>query len=188
MLFPGTPPRLCRTAPPALSLLIAAGIAALAAPVFAADDPCAGYKWDVSKQRALFASAPISLAATGNAAAAPGMAPNRLYRLQLLPASEVSFPVTPGKMSPPAGTFAGIFKLTVPVQGSYRIAVDLPLWIDVAANGKLVPATDYEGRHDCNAPRKIVEFTLDATQPLLLQLSGAGEAAVRLAITATLRD
>jgi hypothetical protein len=148
-----------------------------------ADDPCAGFKWDVSRERALFASAGATVPAGKDRASAPGVVPNHLYRIVLLPASQVAFPVTPGKTSPADGTYAGVFALTVPTAGKYRVAIDAAFWIDVAANGKLVPASDYEGRHDCSAPRKIVEFVLDGKAPWVLQLSGASQAAVRLTIT-----
>lgn len=151
-----------------------------------ADDPCGGFKWDVSKERALFGSSALSRAAGKNSVSAPGLVPNRLYQLQLLPASEVAFSVSPGKKPLIEGTYAGLAALKIPASGSYRISVDLPLWIDVAAKGKLVPAKDYEGQQGCDAPHKIVEFDLDARQPLLLQFSGTPEASVRLTVTRVL--
>jgi hypothetical protein len=165
----------------ALALLVSAGGAQALA-----DDSCAGFKWDVSKERALFGGAAQSMPAGKDGKSAPGVAPNRLYQLQLLPRSEVVFSVPPGKATATEGTYAGVVALNIPTSGSYRLAVDLPIWIDVAANGKLVPATDYEGQHNCSAPRKIVEFNLDGKQQLQLQLSGADQAAVRLTITRVL--
>ncbi len=152
-------------------------------PVPGADDPCQGFKWDVSRERALFATAGASLPAGKDPASAPGIVPNHLYRIMLLPASRVVFPATPGRTSPGEGTYAGVFTLTVPATGKYRVAIDSVFWIDISANGRLVPASDYEGQHDCRAPRKIVEFVLDGKVPWLLQLSGASQAAVRLTIT-----
>jgi hypothetical protein len=152
---------------------------------FADDDPCSGFKWDVSKERALFASTAVATAAGKDAASAPAVTSNRLYQLQLLPTSQVSFAVPPGKTSPLEGTYAGEVTLSIPAPGSYRVSIDLPLWIDVVAGGKLLSPTDYEGLHSCNAPRKIVEFALDGKQPLILQLSGAGQTTVRLTIVRT---
>jgi hypothetical protein len=170
----------------AIALLVSAVQASSAAQVPAAQvrgDPCAGFKWDVSPVRTLFATAGATLPAGKDAASAPGMVPNHLYRVILLPAGQVSFPVAPGKTSPGEGTYAGVFTLTVPAAGKYRIAIDSAFWIDVVANGTLVAASDYEGQHDCQAPRKIVEFVLDGKKPWVLQLSGASQAAVRLTIT-----
>jgi hypothetical protein len=149
----------------------------------AADDPCLGFKWDVSRERALFATAGASLPAGKDPASAPGVVPSHLYRIMLLPASQVVFAVTPGRTSPGEGTYAGVFTLALSAAGKYRIAIDSGFWIDIAANGRLVPASDYEGQHDCRAPRKIVEFVLDGKGPWVLQLSGASQAAARLTIT-----
>jgi len=168
-------PRSC-----ALALLLALSAHPAEAP---ADDPCAGFKWDVSRERALFATAGATLSAGKDLASAPSVAPNHLYRVVLLPASQVAFAVTPGKTSPADASYAGVFALTVPAAGKYRVAIDAAFWIDIAANGKLLSPSDYEGQHDCNAPRKIVEFVLDGKAPWVLQLSGASQAAVRLTIT-----
>jgi hypothetical protein len=171
----------------ALALLLSAAQASSAAPGPAEQvpgDPCAGFKWDVSPVRTLFATAGATLPAGKDTASAPGVVPNHLYRVILLPAGQVTFPAAPGKTSPAEGTYAGVFALTVPSAGKYRVAIDSAFWIDVAANGKLVPASDYEGQHDCQAPRKIVEFVLEGKGPWMLQLSGASQAAARLTITA----
>jgi hypothetical protein len=71
------------------------------------------------------------------------------------------------------------------MSGSYRVAVDMPFWIDVVSNGALVAAKDFQGQHGCTAPHKIVEFELVGTRPFFLQLSNAAADSVRLTITAT---
>ena len=146
-------------------------------------DDCTGFKWDVSHERALFAGTATPLNASRNGSAPPSVTPDRLYRLQLAPGAQVSFPAPPGKSSAD-NTFGGVVRLVVPAAGHYRVAVDAPLWIDVAAGGQRVPATDYEGQHACSAPRKIVEFDLEGSRPWMLQLSAAAEASVRLVIVA----
>jgi hypothetical protein len=160
-----------------LILPLAAGVTA----ALADDDPCAGFKWDVSAERALFNSSAVSMSA-----GLPGssrVTPNQLYAIKLMPATQVVFPVPPGRTSPAEGTYAGVFALSIPSSGRYRIAIDGPYWIDVVADGKLVPPSDYEGLHGCPAPRKIVEFLLERAQQLVLQLSGATQATLRLTIT-----
>jgi hypothetical protein len=166
---------------PAFSLVIALLVSAHATQAFA-QGPCGGFKWDVSKERALFATSARPQSAGKDAAAAPVVEPNRLYQLQLKPAAEVTFSLPPGK-KPGDGSYAGLAALKIPKSGSYRISLDLPFWVDVVTGGKLVPAKDYEGQHDCNAPHKIVEFDLDNQAPLLLQFSGVSQAAVRLTVT-----
>ena len=139
-----------------------------------ASDPCARYQWDVTHERALFAAAAAPVTAAKNGQSPPRIATDRTYRVQLAPAAQVVFPAVPGKASPAEGSYSGVLALTV--------SVDLPLWIDVVADSRLVSPTDYEGEHGCDAPRKIVQFPLEAHTTLTLQLSGASEAAVRVAI------
>ena len=153
-----------------------------AAPALA-DEPCVDFKWDVSKERALFAGTPQTLPAGKDVKSAPSVVPNRFYRLQLLNQSQVSFAVTPGKKAVSAPAFAGLASLKISAAGNYRVAVDLPIWIDVAWNGTLVPAQDFEGQHSCSAPHKIVEFDLSAVQPLVLQFSSAARESVLLTVT-----
>ncbi len=170
---------------PTAALYLCVLIGAQAAPVLA-QDPCAGFKWDVGRERALFGSSAQEQSAGTDADTAPALAPNRLYRLRLLPRSQVAFVAPPAKEAPAADTYAGLAAVRVPSSGSYRISIDVPIWIDVAANGRLVPASDYEAAHGCDAPRKIVVFDLDATRRLMLQLSAASQAVVRLTVTRVL--
>ena len=149
-----------------------------------ADEGCIDFKWDVSKERALYTGTPVSLAAGKDAKSAPAVLPNRLYKLQLVSQDQVSFAASPGKQAA-ASTFAGLATLKIPAAGDYRVAVDLPIWIDVASRGTLVPAKDFEGQHSCSAPHKIVEFELTAAQPLVLQFSNARVDSMLLTVTAS---
>ncbi|HEY3851607.1 MAG TPA: hypothetical protein VGL87_11580 [Steroidobacteraceae bacterium] len=166
----------------AAALIAAAPLSAFAQQNSVAADPCARYKWDVTRERALFAAPASSITAAQDGRAPPRIATNRAYRVKLAPAAQVLFPTSPGKASPPEGNYSGVLAFDAPVTGNYRVAVDLPMWIDVVADARLLPASDYEGQHGCDAPRKIVQFALEAKKPLILQLSGASEAAVRVVI------
>jgi len=57
------------------------------------------------------------------------------------------------------------------------------VWIDVASGAILAPVLDYEGQHDCSAPRKVVVFDLQGGKDWTLEVSAADRAAVRLAVT-----
>jgi hypothetical protein len=166
----------------AVALLLSAPAQRAGAETPAQADPCGGYKWDVSAERALFAATPKPIVAgKDRGSAAPAVA-NQLFAVTLHPLSEVSFPATPGR-APPSGSFAGIVALTVPAPGKYRISVDVPLWIDVAGGAILAPVLDYEGLHDCSAPRKVVVFDLQGGTDWTLEVSAADRVAVRLAVT-----
>jgi len=153
-----------------------------------ADDACAGYKWDVSKERALFAGTAAPLTAGQVPVSAPVVLPNRLYRVRLARQDQVTLARSVAKdaaagKTPDGDAYAGIATLKIPSPGSYRVAIDGPFWIDVLANGTLVAPQDYQGQHGCSAPRKIVEFELAKGQRFVLQLSNADRETVQLTIT-----
>ena len=165
-----------------ISMLLALLLGTLSATAWAED--CVDFKWDVTQERALFATPATPLSAGTEAKSAPTVLLNHLYALKLVPQDQVTFAATPGKKTPKAGANAGIVTFKLPASGSYRIAIDMPFWIDVVSNGALVAAKDFQGQHGCSAPDKIVEFDLAGTRPLFLQLSDAAPDSVRLTITA----
>jgi hypothetical protein len=150
-----------------------------------ADDACVDFKWDVTQERALFAGSATPLAAAADPKSAPVLLLNHLYELKLSKQEQVSFAVTPGKKSPRDGSHGGLVRFKIPASGSYRVAIDMPFWIDVVSDGALVAATDFQGQHGCSSPHKIVQFDLLGTRPFFLQLSNAAPESVRLTITAT---
>jgi hypothetical protein len=150
-----------------------------------ADETCVDFKWDASHERTLFAGSATPLAAAPDSKSAPALLLNHLYELKLSKQEQVSFAVTPGKKSPREGSYGGLVSFKIPASGSYRVAIDMPFWIDVVADGALVAATDFQGQHGCSSPHKIVQFELLGTRPFFLQLSNAAPESVRLTITAT---
>jgi hypothetical protein len=168
-----------------LPLLLAAVLAGASSTSVLADDPCTGFKWDVSREHALFGGSAASVIAGKDTASAPAIATDHLYELKLTPQTQVSFARPPGKTMLTDGAFAGLVTFRVTAPGAYRVAVDVPFWIDVVADGRLVATKDFQGAHGCDAPHKIVEYELAAAQPLMLQVSGSTQAVVRLTVTAS---
>jgi hypothetical protein len=168
---------------PLISLIVMC--LAMVAPIARADDACTDFKWDVSKERALFAKTATPVKAGTDAKTAPTLVPGTLYQLQLAPQATVHFASEPGRKSRADSDHGGIAAVKVPSDGAYRVALDVPLWIDVAAGATLLPAKDFQGQHDCSAPHKIVEFELANAQPLYLQLSSSASESVRLTITSS---
>jgi hypothetical protein len=157
-------------------------LACLAAGQLAHADACIDFKWDVRQERALFAQKPVAASAGTDLKTAPALTPGHLYRLKLNPQAGVKFEATPAKTAGP-DAFAGIAVLKVPKEGSYRISLEIPMWIDVVANGTLLEAKDYQGQPNCNAPHKIVVFDLAPARSLVLQMSRASSDAVLLTLT-----
>jgi hypothetical protein len=167
------------------TLALSAAAAIAAAQALAQDDPCEKFSWNVAHERALFAATPQAIAAGHDAASAPQLAPERLYQLQLAAAGQVTLQLPPGKKPATDSTYAGLAHLSLQQPGSYRVSVDQSVWIDIVADGKMIDSADFQGRSGCQAPHKIVQYSLPAARELLLQLSGAPSAGVRLTITAT---
>jgi hypothetical protein len=165
-----------------LWVMLALGVAASIAS--AQDDPCAKFSWNVDKERALFGGTPLAIAAGHDAASAPRLEPDRLYQLQLAAAGQVTLALPPGKKPASDSSDAGLARLSLQQAGSYRISVDQSVWIDIVADGKMLDSADFQGRAGCLTPHKIVQYSLPAGHELLLQLSGAPGALVRLTITA----
>ena len=161
--------------------LVAAGVAL---PV-RADEACLDFKWDVKKERTLFAGTPVLLSAGKDAMSAPSVVPDRLYKLRFTPQDQVAFAISPAKKMAGATVLGGLASLKLSAPGSYRIAVDLPVWVDVVSQHALLPAKDYQGQHECSAPHKIVEFELTGVEPYLLQFSGAAHDDLLVTITAS---
>ena len=171
--------RRCRTLSPAL--LLAMLLSPAIAP--AADEACQGFSWDVTRERSLFAGKGEAATAGRDSGAAPTLMPATLYALQLKPVGQVHFVATPGRKGP-EDAFAGLAMLQIPTAGLYRISADAPVWIDVVADGGLMVVKDFQGAHDCTAPRKILVFEFPVPRQVTLQVSSATSASVRIGITA----
>src|SRR3981189_1842234 len=102
------------------SLLLAIVLGGASVPALA-DDACVDFKWDVSKERALFAETPTAVTAGRDPTSAPAVVPNRLYQLRLNVQDTVAFAVNPGKKAATPPAYAGLATLKTSVAGSYRI-------------------------------------------------------------------
>lgn len=161
-------------------------LVAAALPALAAEDPCAGFSWDVGHERGVFATAPEVLAAAQSPAAlrsASELTVDRLYELKLTRQTGVSYVIAPGRPSATEAAYGGLVHLRVPSTGVWRISLDAKLWVDVLADGVAIQSGDYQGRPGCSAPHKIVEFTLPAGRSLTVQLSGDSAPTVKFAVT-----
>jgi hypothetical protein len=165
-----------------LWVLLALGVAA--GSCLADEDPCAAFTWNVAHERALFAGSPEAIVAGHDAASTPLLRSERLYQVQLAPQSQVAFVLAPGKKgSSPDGAYAGMGHFRLTQAGIYRVSADQPVWIDIVADGKMIDSADFQGRKGCSTPHKIIQYALPAERDLVLQLSAAPGAGVRVAIT-----
>jgi hypothetical protein len=170
-----------------LRCLMPAVIALLAVPAVAAELPdaegCRPFIWNVAAERALFAGTGERLDAGRDADTAPLLTPGRLAVLQLPAQGEVSFARPPGKTRLADGAHGGILRISVPADGEYRIALSSTHWVDVVDGGQTLRSGDFHGASGCKSPRKLVRYRLPGGRPLLIQLSGAVDAELRLTVT-----
>ncbi len=155
----------------------------LASQTALAADACEGFAWNVAHERALFATAPVSVTAAMAAGPAPTLDVDKLYEITLSPQNKVSFVLAPEKKALADGAFAGMVSLHIPSSGKYRVSLSEGFWIDVIADGKFAPTDDFTGAPECHAPRKIVQYVLAAGN-LTLQFSNTNSATVRVTVTA----
>jgi len=160
----------------ALLLMVAHGLAR-------ADDACAGFAWDVAHERSVFATAPSAQQAGHDVDSAPLVTTDRLYDLALSPQEQVTLAASPGKKALTDGAYAGLVRIKVASAGTYRVSLSRPFWVDVVKGGALIASTNFTGRPGCDAPHKLVQYPLPAGE-LLLQVSGATDDRVKIAVTA----
>lgn len=160
-------------------------VAALAwSSAVSADSACEGFKWDVSREHRLFMGEATAATAGKSLDDAPVLQLDRLYELGLSPQPDVRLPVPSSKKMLADGANAGLVRLKLSQAGQYRVALSMPFWIDIAANGQLIPSIDFNGAQGCDKPRKVVIYDLPANQDLSLQFSGLTDDKLRVTLTA----
>lgn len=84
--------------------------------------------------------------------------------------------------TPKEGTFAGFasFK-AAPKAGLYTVSLSAGAWVDVIQDGHVLKPVAFSGATACDGIRKTMKYEL-AAQPLVLQVSGAKDNAVSIAI------
>jgi hypothetical protein len=157
--------------------------AAASLPAVAADG-CDGFTWNVSHERAVFATPARPITAATAAGPTPTLQVDTLYDISLTPQDKVNFVMAPAKKALADGAYAGMVKLHIPMAGKYRVSMSDGFWIDVITDGKFAPTDDFTGSHACRAPRKIVQYPLPAGD-LVLQFSNATSPSVKVTVTAT---
>jgi hypothetical protein len=158
-------------------------LATASVPAYAAD-PCDGFAWNVSHERAVFATPAAAVTAASAAGATPTLEVDKLYDISLTPQDKVSFVMAPAKKALADGAYAGLVKLHIPAAGKYRVAMSDGFWIDVITDGKFAPTDDFTGSRECRAPHKIVQYPLPAAHDLVLQFSNATSPSVKVTVTA----
>ena len=161
-------------------LLLVALLIGTAARVWAAEEPsgCDKFKWPIDRERAvLTARDRLKLNSGSDVAAMPSTG----ITLSLVAPSDAKLP-SPPERAPKDGMTAGFasFKAT-PKAGIYTISLSAGAWVDVVQDGHFLKPKAFSGATDCDGIRKTMKYEL-AAQPFVLQVSGAKESAISIAI------
>ncbi|WP_027553535.1 hypothetical protein [Bradyrhizobium sp. Cp5.3] len=167
----------------ALTILAALSLGATSA--LAAEEPsgCDKFKWPIERERAaLTAPDRAKLASGSEQVALPSS--SSAVTLTLVAPADAKLP-TPPERAPKEGTFAGFasFK-TAPKAGLYTVSLSAGAWVDLVQDGHFLKPVAFSGATDCDGIRKTMKYEL-AAQPFVLQISGAKDNAVSIAILPT---
>jgi len=162
------------------SSLLAAALLLASTPAFTAGEPsgCDKFKWPIDQARAALTAPDRARLASGSDQAA---LPSTGITLALVAPADAKLP-TPAERAPKEGTFAGFtsFK-TAPKAGLYTISLSAGAWIDVVQDGHSLKPKAFSGATDCDGIRKTMKYEL-AASPFVLQVSGARESSISIAI------
>ena len=160
--------------------LIVALLIGTAAPVWAAEEPsgCDKFKWPIDHERAaLTAPDRVKLNSGSDVAAKPATG----ITLSLVAPGDAKLPWPPER-APKDGTMAGFASFKgAPKAGLYTISLSNGAWVDVVQDGHFLKPKAFSGATDCDGIRKTMKYEL-AAQPFVLQVSGAKENAISIAI------
>jgi hypothetical protein len=150
------------------------------APVWAAEEPsgCDKFKWPIDHERAVL-TAPdrVKLNSGSDVAAMPSTG----ITLALITPADAKLP-SPPERAPKDGTMAGFASFKgAPKAGIYTISLSTGAWVDVVQDGHFLKPKAFSGATDCDGIRKTMKYEL-AAQPFVLQVSGAKESAISVAI------
>jgi hypothetical protein len=146
---------------------------------------CANYEWDMRNEFALIAAdaEPAKTYSKGEPQA-PNVPINKKLAVTLFPTSQVNFVVEPERRGKKAEEFAGLARLVVPKDGTYRVSTVIPLWVEIASGaGERVRSNKFEMQSKCEKIFKSAAFPLRAGTPYWLQLSASGERETFILIT-----
>ncbi len=146
---------------------------------------CGAYEWDMRNELAIADGEAIAAQVFSNAdGAATPVSLDRKLAVSLYPTSEVRFVVEPEKRGKKAEEFAGLAKVRVDQEGTYRFSTVIPYWVEiVAADGKRIKSNKFEMQSQCKKVFKSAAFPLKANTDYWLQMSASRSKETAIIIT-----
>lgn len=146
---------------------------------------CGDYQWNMQRELAIADgdAIPAAVYIEPDDAAAP-LELDRKLGLALFPTNDVRFLVQPERRGKKAGEFAGIAKVRVPQDGTYRFSTVIPYWVElVTLDGKRVKSNKFEMQSQCKKVFKSAAFPLKANTDYWLQMSASRAKATAIIVT-----
>ena len=164
------------------ALVLVALILLAAVPAKAAEEPsgCDKFKWNIDREKTALTAPDRQKLASGNAVAS---LPPTGVTLALGAVDAAKLP-SPPERAPKEGTFAGFLNFNAPKPGVYTVSLSAGAWVDLVQDGHALKPKAFSGATDCDGIRKTMKYEL-AAKPIVLQLSGAKENAISVAILPT---
>lgn len=146
---------------------------------------CGDYQWHMQRELALAdgEAFPALVYLEADDTAAP-LELNRKLAVRLFPTNAVRFVVEPEKRGKKAEDFAGIAKVRVPQDGTYRFSTVIPYWVEIVTlDGKRVKSNKFEMQSKCEKVFKSAAFPLKANTDYWLQMSASRAKETAIIIT-----
>lgn len=146
---------------------------------------CDNYQWDMHREFAIADGDAVPLAVFPSADTAATPAPlNRKLAISMFPSNDVHFLVEPEKRGKKADEFAGLARVRVDQDGTYRFSTAIPYWVEiVSADGKRIKSNKFEMQSQCKKVFKSAAFPLKANADYWLQMSASRDKDTSIIIT-----
>ncbi len=146
---------------------------------------CGNYQWDMRNEFTIAAGEVLPTAVLTSADGAATPVPlNRKLAISLFPTNEVRFLVEPEKHGKKADEFAGLAKVRVDQNGTYRFSTVIPYWVEIAsADGTRIKSNKFEMQSQCKKVFKSAAFPLKANTDYWLQLSASRDKNTAIIVT-----
>lgn len=146
---------------------------------------CGDYQWNMQRELALAdaEAIPAPVYIEPDDVAAP-IELDRKLTLALFPTNDVRFLVEPERRGKKAEEFAGIAKVRVAQDGTYRFSTVIAYWVEIVTlDGKRVKSNKFEMQSQCKKVFKSAAFPLKANTDYWLQMSASRAKVTAMIVT-----
>ncbi len=144
---------------------------------------CGNYTADLSNEMRLMAGDALDVKAGTDAGNVPMGALGRAMEVHLAPQTAVHLAAAPAQDRGGAERKAGLVGFEKLEAGDWRVSLDRFAWVDLVRGGQLLETGAFEMQTECPTVFKTVVFHVPEAGPVVLELTGASEGAVRVLVS-----